>query len=92
MSTRARRNPQVGDRQVAPQRARAFRCGAAIASIRFGVRAGLGNRLVSLEELLETIGKKPRPPLREHFTRRWLKAKISEFSLEFQFEKSKRRP
>jgi len=62
-------------------------CGPDIASIRFGVRAGHGDRLISLESLFDAIGFKPRKRLPEHQTAKWLKTKVDEFSLELQFEK-----
>jgi len=67
-------------------------CGPDIASIRFGVRAGLGDRLISLEALLDAIGLKPKRPLRAHFTSKWLAEKIEQFSLELRFEKLKPKP
>jgi hypothetical protein len=65
-------------------------CGPDIASIRFGVLAGHAGRLVSLEELLDQIGQKPKGRMREHFTKKWLQAKIHEFSLSTQFTKLKK--
>lgn len=62
-------------------------CGPDIASVRFGVRAGHADRLISLEELLSAIGHKPRGKLKEHHTKSWLSGKIREFSLELKFEK-----
>lgn len=64
-------------------------CGPDIASIRFGVRAGYTGRLVSLEELLMKIGYPIKGGLREHFTRKWLQARIDEFSLELAFERAR---
>lgn len=64
-------------------------CGPDTASIRFGVRAGYGERLVSLEELLTKVGYSIKGRLPDHFTKKWLQGKIAEFSLEFAFERSK---
>lgn len=65
-------------------------CGPDTASIRFGVRAGHAARLVSLEELLDKIGYRPKIKLKAHFTKQWLQTKIGEFSLELEFEKLKK--
>jgi hypothetical protein len=62
-------------------------CGPDIASIRFGVRAGYGDRLISLEELLAKAGYTPKIKLDEHQTKQWLAKKVSEFSTELIFEK-----
>lgn len=62
-------------------------CGPDIASIRFGVRAGHGDRLISLEALLAKAGHKPKGKLADHQTERWLQARINEFRLEMEFEK-----
>ena len=62
-------------------------CGPDIASIRFGVRAGHGDRLISLEELLAKAGHTPKGKLEEHQTKSWVVQKISEFRLELEFEK-----
>ena len=68
-------------------------CGPDIASIRFGVRAGHGDRLISLEELLAKAGYTPKVRLDEHQTKGWLAQKISEFRMELEFEKlSKKAP
>ncbi len=47
-------------------------CGPDRASLRRGVRLGLRDRLVSLEELLSDIGHRPKPELRKPYTARWL--------------------
>lgn len=47
-------------------------CGPDTASMRLGVRLGLRDRLVSLEALLNEIGHRPRLPLRDNYTARWL--------------------
>lgn len=61
-------------------------CGPDIASIRFGVRAGYGDRLISLEELLTKAGYTPKVKLDEHQTKRWLAQKVSDFRTELLFE------
>lgn len=63
-------------------------CGPDAASMRFGVRAGLSARLVSLEELLEKIGHSTKG-LAQHHTRKWLRAKINDYALELEFERIK---
>lgn len=60
-------------------------CGPDTASIKFGVLNGFQDRLISLEELLENIGHKPRVKLPEHQTRKWLKALIGTIQMEVQF-------
>lgn len=47
-------------------------CGPDRASLRLGVRLGLRDRLVSLEELLSDIGNRPKLELRRPYTVRWL--------------------
>jgi hypothetical protein len=47
-------------------------CGPDRASLRLGVRLGLRDRLVSLEELLRDIGHRPKLGLRRPYTARWL--------------------
>ena len=46
-------------------------CGPDKASLRFGVRIGLRERLVSLEGLLDDVGHHPRLSLRLAYTRQW---------------------
>ena len=46
-------------------------CGPDRASLRFGIRLGFRTRLVSLERLLDNVGHRPNPSLREAYTRRW---------------------
>lgn len=41
------------------------------ASLRFGVRMGFRERLVSLERLLNDAGHRPRSPLRTAYTKTW---------------------
>ena len=56
-------------------------CGPDKASMRLGVRLGLRDRLVSLEELLNDIGHRPRVPLRTNYTVRWLADCLSQLAL-----------
>ena len=53
-------------------------CGPDKASLRFGVRMGFRERLMSLERLLDEIGYRPRWSLRTAYTRRWLDGMLSE--------------
>ena len=46
-------------------------CGPDKASVRFGVRLGFRERLVSLEGFLDDIGYRPKPSLRMAYTRQW---------------------
>jgi hypothetical protein len=46
-------------------------CGPDKASLRFGVRIGLRDRLVALEDLLRDVGHRPRPQLKEAYTSAW---------------------
>lgn len=43
-------------------------CGPDKASLRFGIRLGFRERLVSLERLLDDAGHRPSPALREAYT------------------------
>lgn len=56
-------------------------CGPDKASLRFGVRLGLRERLVALEGLLEAIGYRPRIDLRPAYTRKWLEKALGELFL-----------
>ena len=56
-------------------------CGPDKASLRFGVRMGFRERLVSLERLLDEVGYRPRSSLRTAYTRRWLGGMLSELVL-----------
>ena len=56
-------------------------CGPDKASLRFGVRMGFRERLVSLERLLDDAGHRPSPPLRTAYTRRWLNETLNELVL-----------
>lgn len=52
-------------------------CGPDKASLRFGVRLGMRERLVALESLLSDAGHKPRERLKEAYTTRWLERVLS---------------
>jgi hypothetical protein len=57
--------------------------GADKASLRFGVRQGFRNRMISLEQLLSDVGMpRTRLPLRENFTKAWLDRVLGEFAME----------
>ena len=55
-----------------------FLCGPDRASLRVGVRFGLRDRLVSMEELLEKAGFQPRPNIGPAYTRTWMNRALSE--------------
>ena len=58
-------------------------CGPDKASLRFGVRMGFRDRMISLDQLLQDAGMaRTRPPLRENFTKAWLDRTLGEFVLE----------
>lgn len=46
-------------------------CGPDKASLRCGVYLGFRERLVSLQQLLEEVGHRPKPSLRTAYTRQW---------------------
>ena len=56
-------------------------CGPDKASLRFGVRLGFRERLVSLERLLDDGGHRPRSSLRMAYTKQWHERTLSEFVL-----------
>lgn len=56
-------------------------CGPDKASLRLGVRLGFRERLVSLEELLDGVGHRPRDVLRPAYTRRWHDRTVGELVL-----------
>lgn len=56
-------------------------CGPDKASLRFGVRMGFRERLVSLERLLDDVGYRPTSSLRTAYSRRWLDGTLSELVL-----------
>jgi hypothetical protein len=53
-------------------------CGPDKASLRFGVRLGLRDRLVALEDLLRDVGHRPRVTLRTNYTSGWLTKTLAE--------------
>src|ERR1700730_16511472 len=53
-------------------------CGPDKASLRFGVRVGLRDRLVALESLLRDVGHRPAAPLRTAYTSAWLAKTLGE--------------
>lgn len=58
----------------------AFRlCSPDIACVRVASKMGLAEQLCSLERLAEEVGQRPHPPLRDHFSRRWLGEKRTRF-------------
>jgi hypothetical protein len=56
-------------------------CGPDKASLRFGVRLGLRERLVALEALLDAVGHRPREALRSNYTAAWLARALNELVL-----------
>jgi hypothetical protein len=56
-------------------------CGPDKASLRFGVRLGLRDRLVALEQLLGDVGYRPRSPLKEAYTSKWLARTLTELAI-----------
>lgn len=53
-------------------------CGPDRASLRVGIRLRFRERLVSLEELLDRAGHRPRHALRPAYTRKWMDRVVSE--------------
>ena len=58
-----------------------YLCGPDRASLRCGVRLGFRERIVSLEELLDGVGHRPRTALKHHYSRTWLRGVLSELVL-----------
>ena len=56
-------------------------CGPDKASLRCGIRLGFRERLVSLQELLNGVGHRPRVALKRHYTKKWLDGTLGEFVL-----------
>ena len=56
-------------------------CGPDKASLRCGVRLGFREQLISLEELLEGVGHRPRIALKQHYSKRWLNRALGEMVL-----------
>lgn len=55
-------------------------CGPDKASLRFGIRVGLRERLVALERLLGDVGYRPKVPLRDAYSQRWLERTLAELA------------
>ena len=53
-------------------------CGPDKASMRFGVRLGLKNRLIALEALLDDAGHRPKVALKLAYTTKWLQKVLGE--------------
>ncbi len=53
-----------------------------IACVKVAVALGLADHMASLEEIADAVGARPRPPLRRHFTRRWLSSERTKALLE----------
>jgi hypothetical protein len=53
-------------------------CGPDTASMRFGMRVGLRDRLVALENLLHDVGYRPASALRSNYTSGWLTKTLAE--------------
>jgi len=47
-------------------------CSPDLASVRFAVAVGVGDKLVSLEEAVRATGARPTEKIRDHFTQGWL--------------------
>jgi hypothetical protein len=56
-------------------------CGPDRASLRFGIRLNLRDRMVSLEKLLKDAGAKPKG-LRANYTTKWLDQVLAELAME----------
>lgn len=57
-------------------------CGPDAASMRFGYMNGFRDRMLSLEELLASVGTKPPNELRAHYKAGWLRGLFSTLALE----------
>ena len=57
-------------------------CSPDRASLRCGVRIGVREQLVSLEELLRCVGHRPRIPIKRQYTKQWQDGVISRFVVE----------
>ena len=56
-------------------------CGPDKASLRCGARLGFREQLVSLQELLDGVGHRPRVALKRHYTKKWLDGILGELVL-----------
>ena len=63
-------------------------CGPDKASMRFGVRLGLKNRLIALETLLSDAGHRPREALKPAYTAKWLDKLLGELFMSEGFGRS----
>jgi hypothetical protein len=57
-------------------------CGPDRASLRLGIRLGLAQRLVSLEDLLAQVGRNPAPPLRPAYCSAWHRQTLARLAQE----------
>lgn len=57
-------------------------CGPDKASMRCGVRLGFRERIISLEELLENVGHKPKIALSHNYTKKWSDDVLADFVFE----------
>ena len=55
-------------------------CGPDKASLRIGIRLGLRDRLVSLEQLLDDVGFQPKIPLEVNHTQKWLRVALAQLA------------
>jgi hypothetical protein len=56
-------------------------CGPDKASMRFGVRLGLRDRLIALESLLDAAGHRPKEALKHAYTAKWLDGALGQLLL-----------
>lgn len=63
-------------------------CGPDKASMRFGVRLGLKDRLIALETLLSDAGYRPKEVLKPAYTAKWLDKLLSELFMSEGFGRS----
>lgn len=68
-----------------------FLCGPDRASLRCGVRLGFGDRIVSLEALLQGVGYRARTAPKTHYTKKWQERVLLEFVLAERERDSRRR-
>jgi hypothetical protein len=59
-------------------------CSPDLASVKFAVAAGVGERLISLEEAMNVAGANPKAPLRYHFTTAWISSERPKAILGFR--------
>ena len=57
-------------------------CGPDFASIKFGVRLGFGDHIMSLEKLLNDVGFRGKTPLRKHYKQNWLENALTRCQLD----------